>query len=230
MASFFDNFANKMNEIGNKVVTATTNSTENIRLTNSIKDEERQIANDYKEIGIKYRELFGADPAPEFAALLQDIAKREILISEYRKKVLQNKGKVTCSNCGTEIESACAFCTNCGTKNPVAEEIARAKAEAEARAKAEAEAKAKAKAEAEAAKAQAQAEAKAKAQAAEAEAVKEQAEAAANTAAETGAAPAPAPFAEKAEVVTPEIVCKNCGTPIADGNVFCTNCGTRQDA
>ncbi len=191
MASFFDNFASKMNEIGNKVVTATTNSTENIRLTNSIKDEERQIANDYKEIGMKYRELFGAAPAPEFTALLQDIAKREILISEYRKKVLQNKGKVTCSSCGVEIESSCAFCTNCGTKNPVAEEIARAKAEADA-------------------------------QAAAKEAVNEQTE--------TVEASAPAPAAENTESVTPEIVCKNCGNPIAEGNVFCTNCGTRQDA
>lgn len=199
MASFFDNFANKMNEFGNKVVTVTTNSTENIRLTNSIKDEERQIANDYKEIGMKYRELFGEAPAPEFAALLQDIAKREILISEYRKKVLQNKGKVTCSSCGTEIESSCAFCTKCGTKNPVAEEIARAKAEAAA-------------------------------QAAASKAANEQAETIAASAAETEPAPTSTPAAENSESLTSEIVCKNCGNPIAEGNVFCTNCGTRQDA
>lgn len=210
MASFLDKFANKVNDLGNKVVEKTTNSTENIRLTNSIKDEERQITAAYQEIGKKYRELYGAAPAPEFAELLNDIAKREMLIGEYRKKIQQNKGKMNCQTCGAEIECTAAFCAKCGTKNPVAEEIARAKAEAEAKAKAEA-----------AAKAQAQAEAAAQAAKAQAEAAAAQAAAVQETAAETGAAPA-APAAKT--------FCTNCGKPISEGNIFCTNCGTRQDA
>lgn len=208
MASFLDKFANKVNDLGNKVVEKTTNSTENIRLTNSIKDEERQITNAYQEIGKKYRELHGADPAPEFAEFLNDIAKREMLIAEYRKKIQQNKGKMNCQTCGAEIECTAAFCAKCGTKNPVAEEIARAKAEAEAKAAAEAAAKAQAQAQAQAAKAQA-------------DAAAAQAAAVQNTAAETGAAP---------EAPVSKTFCKNCGSAIADGNIFCTNCGTRQDA
>lgn len=178
MASFLDKLVNTVNDLGNKVVTKTTSSTENLKLTNSIKDEERQIAKAYQEIGKKYREMYGAEPAPEFAALLEDIAKREILIAEYRKKVQQNKGKMSCPSCGTEIECSAVFCAACGAKNPVAEEMARAKAEAEAKAAAEAEAKA-------------------------------------------AAAAAP-------EVVTK--TCAACGTVLAAENLFCTNCGARQDA
>ncbi|MBQ8687088.1 MAG: zinc-ribbon domain-containing protein [Ruminococcus sp.] len=195
MASFFDKLANKVNELGNKVVEKTTTSTENIRLTTSIKDEERQIANAYQEIGKKYRELCGANPAPEFAAFLEDIEKRELLITEYRKKIQQNRGRMNCESCGNEIECTAVFCAKCGAKNPVAEEIAKAKAEAEAKAAAEAAAKA-------AAEAQAAAEA------------------------------AAAPTVEAAEAVAPAVAlktCANCGTVIAEGNVFCTNCGTRQD-
>lgn len=217
MASFLDKFASKVNDLGNKVVEKTSNSTENIRLTNSIKDEERQIASAYQEIGKKYRELYAAAPAPEFAELLKDIAKREILINEYRKKIQQNKGKMNCQSCGFEIECTAVFCAKCGAKNPVAEEIARAKAEAEAKAAAEAAAKAQAQAEAQAAQAKAAAEA---AQA-QAEAAAAQTAAVQNTAAETGAAPT-------AQIT--KVFCKNCGNAIADGNIFCTNCGTRQDA
>ncbi len=222
MASFFDNLTDKMNVLGNKIVDATTSSTENIKLSNAIKTEERQIADNYKEIGIKYRELFGSDPAPEMVALIQDIAKRETLIAEYRKKIQQNKGKVVCTGCGAEIDSTTSFCTKCGTKNPVAEEIAKAKAEAAAKAQAEAEAKAKA-----------QAEAAAKAQNAQTEAAQAQVNQTAETAAATGAAPSPAPASEKAapEVIEPEVTvsCKNCGSPVAADCVFCTNCGNRLD-
>lgn len=201
MASFFDKFANKVNELGNKVVEKTSNSTENIRLTTSIKDEERQIANAYQEIGKKYRELCGSNPAPEFAGFLEDIEKREVLIAEYRKKIQQNRGRMNCESCGNEIECTAVFCAKCGAKNPVAEEIAKAKAEAEAKAAAEAAAKAAAEAQAAAEKAAAEA-------AAKAEAV--------------------VPVVEAPAAATK--TCAQCGSEIAEGNLFCTNCGTRQDA
>lgn len=187
MASFFDKFANKVNELGNKVVEKTSNSTENIRLTTSIKDEERQIANAYQEIGKKYRELCGSNPAPEFAGFLEDIEKREVLIAEYRKKIQQNRGRMNCESCGNEIECTAVFCAKCGAKNPVAEEIAKAKAEAEAKAAAE----------------------------------KAAAEAAAKAEAVVPVVEAPAAAAK---------TCAQCGSEIAEGNLFCTNCGTRQDA
>lgn len=213
MASFFDKFADKVNDLGNKVAQKTSTSTENIRLSSSIKDEERQINDLYITIGKKYRELFGANPAPEFAEFIADIEKREVLVNEYRKKIQQNKGKTNCESCGNEIEAAAPFCAKCGAKNPMAEEIARAKAEAEAKAKAEAEAKAEAaaKAASEAAAAQAQATAAVNAQTAK-------------TAAETSAV-----TVVNEESPEKTIFCKNCGNAIANGNVFCTNCGTRVD-
>ena len=204
MASFLDKFASKVNDLGNKVVEKTTSSTENIRLNNSIKDEERQIANDYEEIGKKYRSMFGSNPAPEFAQLLADIEKREVLVAEYRKKIQQNRGKINCPNCGAEMEYTAAFCASCGAKNAAAEEAAKAKAEAEAKAAAEAKAKAEAKAAAEAkAKAEAQAET---------------------------AAPETAALETEAAAPAGEKTCSACGTTIAADNLFCTNCGARQDA
>lgn len=179
MASFLDKIASTVNDFGNKVVEKTSSSTENIRLTNSVKDEERQIASAYQEIGKKYRELYGNNPAPEFAALLEDINKREMLIAEYRKKIQKNRGRINCPNCGNEIEATALFCVKCGTKNTVAEEIAREKAEAEAKAAA------------------AKAEAAAKA---------------------------------AAEAAPTQKTCVKCGTTIAANNLFCTECGARQDA
>lgn len=199
MASFFDNLADKVNNIGNKVVEKTTSSTENIRLSNAIKEEERQINEDYLAIGKKYRELFGNSPEPDFAQFISDIVRREAVIEENRKKIQKNKGKTTCENCGTEIDAAAAFCTKCGTKNPIADEIAREKAEAQAHA----------------------AEAKAQAAAANAAAVSAQAQAAADTAAQMQTDPSPA--------ANETVFCKNCGNAITAGNAFCTNCGTRVD-
>lgn len=215
MASFLDKFADKVNSISNKVVEKTTNGTENIRLSNSIKDEERQINNDYIAIGKKYIELFGKSPAPEFAEFVNDIKKREVLISEYRNKIKQNKGKVNCQNCGAEIDTTAAFCDKCGAKNPVAEQIAREKAEAEAKAAAEA-----------AAKAQAQAQAQAQAAAAQAAATQEQVNAVMNN----PSAPQPLNNTENNNAEnnsTNKVFCKNCGNEIINGNIFCTNCGTR---
>lgn len=180
MASFLDKFASKVNDLGNKVVEKTTSSTENIRLNNSIKDEKRQIANDYEEIGKKYRSMFGSNPAPEFAQLLADIEKREVLVAEYRKKIQQNRGKINCPNCGAEMEYTAAFCASCGAKNAAAEEAAKAKAEAEAQA-------------------------------------------------ET-AAPETAALETEAAAPAGEKTCSACGTTIAADNLFCTNCGARQDA
>lgn len=197
MASFFDKVADKVNNLGNKVAQKTTTSTENIRLSSSVKDEERQINETYMAIGKKYREIFGENPAPEFAELIADIEKREALVNEYRKKIQQNKGKTNCENCGNEIEATAPFCAKCGTKNPMAEEIARAKAEAEARAKAEEEAKAQATAAVNAQTAQ--------------------------TAAETSAAPANNAPAESAPVfckncgnaiAAGNVFCTNCGTRV----------------
>lgn len=216
MASFFDNLADKVNNLGNKVVEKTTTSTENIRLSNSIKEEERLINENYLAMGKKYRELFGSSPEPEFSVYIDDILRREALIEEYRKKIQKNKGKTTCTNCGSEIDSSMAFCDKCGTKNPVAEELAREKAEAEAKAQAEAEAQAQAQAEAEARAAKAQAEAAA----ANAQAVYEQSKAADETAAISQA---------DSSDDTKKVFCKKCGSAIIDGNVFCTNCGTRAD-
>ncbi|MBO5226702.1 MAG: zinc ribbon domain-containing protein [Ruminococcus sp.] len=205
MANFFDKFVNTMSDFGNKVSEKTTSSTENIRLTNAVKNEERQIANAYQEIGKKYRELYGANPAPEFAAFLDDISKREILVTEYRKKIQQNKGKMPCQSCGKEIECTAAFCAGCGAKNPVAEEIARAKAEAEAKAAAERAAR---------------------------EAAAREAQAKAQAAAQSVDMPQAAPVVDvAAEDVKPIAkTCPNCGKEVAEGNLFCTGCGTRQDA
>lgn len=213
MASFFDKFADKVNDLGNKVAQKTTTSTENIRLSSSVKEEERQINDSYVAIGKKYRELFGANPAPEFAELIADIEKRETLVNEYRKKIQQNKGKTNCESCGYEIEATAPFCAKCGAKNTMAEEIARAKAEAEEKAKAEAEAKA-----------QAAAQASAQAAAAQAQATADVNAQTAQTAAATSTAPVDNTAAESTAVF-----CKNCGNAIATGNVFCTNCGTRVD-
>lgn len=205
MASFLDRFANSVNNFGNKVVEKTSNSTENIRLSSAIKDEERIINETYIAIGKKYRELYGEAPAPEFVELLGEIYKHEAVVADHRLKIQQNKGKTNCQNCGAEIDATAQFCNLCGTKNPMADEIARAKAEAAAKAQAEA-----------AAKAQAEAEARAKAQAA-------------NMAFQQnfGNAPSPAPVSEPAAGPAVAGVCKNCGANVIVGNAFCTNCGTR---
>lgn len=199
MASFLDKFADKVNNISNKVVEKTTSSTENIRLSSSIKDEERQINECYIAMGKKYREIFGSNPAPEFAGFISDIEKREALINGYRSKIQQNKGKVNCTNCGAEIDAAASFCDKCGSKNAFAEQIAREKAEAQAKA---------------AAKAQATANSNDQTQ----QNVTEQTQAD-STAQDSSAI----------ENNTVKKFCKNCGNEIICGNVFCTNCGTRVD-
>lgn len=225
MAGFMDKLSNLGNKVaekttnfGNMVAEKTNSSTENIKLSGSIKEEERCINENYIAIGKKYREVYGAEPAPEFAGILADITRREALINEYKLRIQQNKGKTNCKNCGAEIDAVAAFCTNCGTKNPMAEEIARRKAEAAAQAQAQAAAQAQARAEAMAAQAAAQS-ARAAAQA-------EAAQTAAN--AQSYATAAAEKNAENtAENITAPVFCKNCGTAIVPGNAFCTNCGTR---
>lgn len=115
--SFLDDFTKKVSELSGSVMEKTKTSTENLRLNKAIGDEEKSIAQAYQEIGRKYRQLFGENPLPEFADLLAEIERREAVVAEYRSKVQQNRGKVPCAGCGTEIAVTSAFCPTCGAKN-----------------------------------------------------------------------------------------------------------------
>ena len=114
--AFWENIGQKASEKTAKAVQKAKDLSEITKLNSIISDEQNKIDTIYKQIGKLYYSIHRQDCEPDFQAMITSISECEQKIDVIRKKIQDIKGVQTCEKCGAEMPMGVAFCSNCGTK------------------------------------------------------------------------------------------------------------------
>ena len=114
--AFFEKVGGKVSEMGQSVVQKTGDMTEIMKLNAAIEEEERNIGEQYYEIGRLYAGLHRHDYKEAFAVMMTAIAASEQNIQAAKQQLQILKRVVYCTGCGAEMGIDQAFCSECGTK------------------------------------------------------------------------------------------------------------------
>ncbi len=88
------------------------------KLKSQIRTLQRSNEREYMDIGKMIYEKFqsGGEISGEYAAICEEIQKREQEIEDAMKQIAEIKGIGVCSNCQTALDKGMAFCPTCGQK------------------------------------------------------------------------------------------------------------------
>lgn len=88
------------------------------KLKSQIRTLQRSNEREYMDIGKMIYEKFqsGGEISGEYAAICEEIQKREQEIEDAMKQIAEIKGIGVCSNCQTALNKGMAFCPTCGQK------------------------------------------------------------------------------------------------------------------
>lgn len=116
--SIFDKIGEKAASAAQTAAKKSSDLLEISKINREIGKEQDTIDKMLFELGQKYyltyREEIGADN--QFKNLFDTIKQHEKNIKLLSEKIEQYKNSVKCSNCGSDLEPDCAFCTGCGAK------------------------------------------------------------------------------------------------------------------
>lgn len=84
------------------------------KYTTMLADEEKRINDLYLRMGQLYAALYANNPAEPFVELLQQIQEANRKKEEYQRQIQEIKGMRKCPQCGADVPSNSAFCSNCG--------------------------------------------------------------------------------------------------------------------
>ena len=116
--AFFDDFGKKISNLGQSAVQKTKGVTYAAGLNSMINDEERNLNNNYREIGRIYVKLHSNDPEPSLADYVRAAVQSENKLAAYHKQAQEARGMVRCPACGNHVTANSSFCNNCGFKLP----------------------------------------------------------------------------------------------------------------
>lgn len=90
-----------------------------MKISNEIKEEEKNQEELYKQIGIYFYENCSSDAEGQLKELCQKIdeGKERVLLKQKQLNVL--RGMINCPNCGAEVSSDSVFCNACGSRMKV---------------------------------------------------------------------------------------------------------------
>lgn len=120
--AFLDDLSQKIAQAGQSVAQKTKDTTEIMKINGNISDEEKHLSELFLNLGKSYYEAHKSDSEEAFSAIVSEITDTTEKIKDYSEQVRRLKGLIDCPNCGKEIAYGMAFCTNCGTPAPTAEE------------------------------------------------------------------------------------------------------------
>ena len=115
--AFFEKLSKTVTEASQKTIAKTKEFADTSKMKSMISDEEKNITNQYLQIGKMYTTIHKHDYEEEFAEMFNTILEAESKISNYKKQIQEIKGTQCCKNCGAEVPNGAAFCSTCG--NPM---------------------------------------------------------------------------------------------------------------
>lgn len=84
------------------------------KYTTMLADEEKKINDLYLRMGQLYAALYANNPAEPFIELFQQLKEANQKKEEYQRQIQEIKGMRKCPQCGADVPSNSAFCSNCG--------------------------------------------------------------------------------------------------------------------
>lgn len=116
--AFFDDLGKKISQAGQTAVQKTKDMTDIAKINSAISEEEKNINNTYFQIGKLYVAKHSADCENDFVGMVKAIKDAEAKIVNYRRQIQDIKGVVRCEKCGAEVANNVSFCSSCGAAMP----------------------------------------------------------------------------------------------------------------
>ncbi len=89
---------------------------EKAKIKSHISSENSNINKAYSELGKKYFELFGNEPAEDFAEIVNKINEANAHIADLNQQLAALEVETTCPKCGASLKKDQQFCQSCGAK------------------------------------------------------------------------------------------------------------------
>lgn len=121
--SYFEKIGNSISSKSKEIVQKAKDASEVSSLNSIIKTETQKIELNYKMMGKLYFEKYGSAPAEEFSEAVNAIKESTMKISQTQEMIKKIKTKRCCPNCMAPFKNGSQFCSKCGTKLVIEQEM-----------------------------------------------------------------------------------------------------------
>lgn len=116
--AFFDKMIDSISIAGQEVSQKAKAATENVRIGNMIKANERMIEKLTYQVGAQCVEKYVNDPDSEYKELFAEILRLRKENMDYQAELQQASQVNVCAKCGFNNNMTAKFCTSCGAPLP----------------------------------------------------------------------------------------------------------------
>ena len=113
--SLLDGIGKKIAQTSQNTAQKAKNMAETVKINGMISEEGKRIDNAFLQIGKTYYEVYGENPDQMFIGLLEEINEARERIALYEDQIRQIKGVTNCYRCGGEVAYNAPFCSGCGS-------------------------------------------------------------------------------------------------------------------
>lgn len=123
LQELLENVGKNISETAETLGKRTERMVEIQKLKNQIRMANREIAQNYEELGeMLYRKYQAGETIdPQITAICEDITELKAEIAAYKDEISKYRGQSVCPECGAAVPDDAAFCMKCGTRMPVRE-------------------------------------------------------------------------------------------------------------
>lgn len=121
--AFFDRMKDSLTTAGQEVSQKAKNATENVRLGNLIKNNDKMVDKLLYQVGLKYYEAHGQEEGTEYQELFAEINRLKSENAGYQQELDNLAATNKCPQCGFGNNAGAKFCISCGAplnQTPVA--------------------------------------------------------------------------------------------------------------
>lgn len=114
--AFLDNLDRKISQLGQGAMQKTKNVSDSVRLSSAVKEEENKQMEIFRQMGSYYYRMYANQAEGQMKAWCDSVKASQAVIAQYQEQLKILKGVTYCPNCNAEVPLTSAFCSNCGAK------------------------------------------------------------------------------------------------------------------
>lgn len=112
--AFFDRMKDSLTTAGQEVSQKAKNATENVRLGNLIKNNDKMVEKLVYQVGLKYYAAHGQEEGTEYQELFAEINRLKAENAAYQQELDNLAATNKCPQCGFGNNAGAKFCISCG--------------------------------------------------------------------------------------------------------------------